>query len=258
MKSRALTFITIVVILAMWEFFPRAGLVSQLSLPSFSSVLKTFGLSIMDGTLLSRAFMSLKVVGTGYLLGALLGMVLAAVGVVWSPFWNLMRTFSAILHPIPGVAMLPLAILWFGIGTSAIIFTIVHAVLWPTMLSAYDGFKNVPTTYLEVAKNLELSKFQIVTKVLLPSAFSEIITGLKIGWARAWRALVGGEMVFGATGESGGLGWFIYEKRFFMDTAGVFAGLVMIALLGILVEYVIFGFIQKRTIEKWNAKEVAI
>lgn len=258
MKSISISLSFFLIILLFWELAPQIGLVSPLLLPPFSGVMKAFFQSIIDLTILERSLMSLEVVATGYFIGLFLAFILAALGVISESFWDLVRSLSAILHPIPGVALLPLAILWFGIGTSSIVFVIVHSVLWPMLLSSYSGFKNVPPTYLEVARNLELSKLQIILKVMLPSAFSEIITGAKIGWARAWRALVGGEMVFGATGASGGLGWYIYEKRFFMDTAGVFSGLIMIAILGIFVEYFLFGSLQKHTIERWGMKKINI
>ncbi|MHA1222973.1 MAG: ABC transporter permease [Candidatus Heimdallarchaeaceae archaeon] len=256
--KRLYSIIAFALVLVAWELAPRLGLVSTLSFPPFLDVMVAFWKSMLDFSLINRSLMSLQVIGIGYGIGIGLAFGIAALGIISDSFWSFIRSVSAILHPLPGVALLPLAILWFGIGTASIIFVIVHSVMWPMLLNTYNGFKNIPKTQLEVAKNMNLSRFQIVFKIMLPSAFGEIITGLKIGWARAWRALVAGEMVFGATGVSGGLGWYIYQKRFFMDTAGVFAGLIMIALLGIIVEYAIFGNIQKYTIEKWGIQTVSL
>lgn len=252
MKRNIKITVAFVIIISLWELFPRLGIVSPLSLPPFSAVIKYFIDSILDLSLVTRSLTSLRIISYGYGLGVGIAFLLAALGIIFDDFWAFLRILSSILHPIPGIALLPLAILWFGIGEFSIIFVIIHSVLWPMLLNAYSGFKNIDKTQLDVAKNLGLNKTQIVLKVMIPSAFTELITGLKISWARAWRALISGEMVFGVSGASGGLGWFIYEKRFFMDTAGVFAGLIMIALLGIVVEYVIFGIIQKNTIEKWG------
>jgi NitT/TauT family transport system permease protein len=241
-----------VCILLIWEIAPKLELVSPLSLPSFSSVMISFWNSICDYSLINRSLLSLQVIGIGFLIGAVLAFGLAGLSAISDGVWSFMKTLIAILDPLPAVALLPLAILWFGVGTNAILFTIVHSVLWPMLLNVYNGFKSVPKTQLEVGRNIGLSKFEIVTKVMMPSAFKDIIVGLKVGWSRSWRALVAGEMVFGATGASGGLGWYIYQKRFFMDTAGVFAGLIMIAILGIVVEYGLFALLEKNTVKKWG------
>lgn len=162
-----------------------------------------------------------------------------------------LRILSSILHPIPGIALLPLAILWFGIGEFSIIFVIIHSVLWPMLLNAYSGFKNIDKTQLDVAKNLGLNKTQIVLKVMIPSAFTELITGLKISWARAWRALISGEMVFGVSGASGGLGWFIYEKGFYGYSRSV-CWFDYDCFVRYSSGVCYFGIIQKNTIEKWG------
>lgn len=256
MKRLKIRYLVIPAIFALiilaWELAPRIGLVSPLSLPSFSKVMTSFWKSILDFSLINRTLISLQVIGIGYLIGGFLAFGLAGLSALSEGVWTFMKTLIAILDPLPAVALLPLAILWFGVGTSAILFTIVHSVVWPMLLNVYNGFKSVPKTQLEVGKNIGLSKFEIVVKVMVPSAFTDMIVGLKVGWSRSWRALVAGEMVFGATGASGGLGWYIYQKRFFMDTAGVFAGLIMIAILGIVVEYGLFGLLEKKTIKKWG------
>ena len=81
-----------------------------------------------------------------------------------------------------------------------------------------------------------------------------LISGLKIGWARGWRAFISAEMVFGAVGEKGGIGWYILTQRTFMNTAGLFAGIILVIIVGMLVEDVLFGAIEKHTLEKWGMK----
>jgi NitT/TauT family transport system permease protein len=93
---------------------------------------------------------------------------------------------------------------------------------------------------------------RFVTLILIPAALPSILSGLKIGWAFAWRTLIAAELVFGATSRSGGLGWFIYENRNELETPSVFAGLFVVIIIGLLVESVIFRFIESRTVRRWG------
>jgi len=100
--------------------------------------------------------------------------------------------------------------------------------------------------------NIGLSKIGLITGIYIPATLPNIYAGLKIGWARAWRALISAEMVFGATGSKSGIGWFIYEKRAYLDVPAVFASLVVIVIIGIAVEDLLFNQIEKHTIRKWG------
>ncbi len=101
-------------------------------------------------------------------------------------------------------------------------------------------------------QNYGLRGLRYVTMILIPAAFPSILTGLKIGWAFAWRTLIAAELVFGVSSRSGGLGWFIFENRNQLETADVFAGLTMVIIIGLLVESVIFRTIETRTVRKWG------
>ena len=97
-----------------------------------------------------------------------------------------------------------------------------------------------------------LSMIRLIMDIYLPASLPSILSGLKVGWARAWRALISAEMIFGVSGAVGGLGWFIYVKRYQMDTAGTFAALVVIMIIGILIEHLLFNSLEKHTIRKWG------
>ena len=155
-------------------------------------------------------------------------------------------------NPLPSIAMLPLALIWFGIGENAIIFVLIHAVLWAVALNAHAGCRTVSPTLRMVGLNYGLSPFGYIRRILLPGAFPSILTGLKVGWAFAWRTLIAAELVFGTTGGSGGLGWFIYNHRNQLNTANVFAGLLTVILFGLLVENLIFKSIENRTVRRWG------
>lgn len=99
-----------------------------------------------------------------------------------------------------------------------------------------------------------MSRKEILFEIMLPSSMGYIISGVKIGWARAWRAFISAEMVFGSVGGKGGIGWYIFNQRTFMDTAGLFAGIILVIVIGILVENVLFAAMEKKYVPMQTAQ----
>jgi len=130
--------------------------------------------------------------------------------------------------------------------------TAIHAVLWVVALNTFSGFKGVSPTLRMVGQNYGLSKAGFIARILIPAAFPSILAGLKIGWAFAWRTLIAAELVFGVSSGSGGLGWFIFEKKNQLLIPDVFAGLLTVILLGLLIENLVFGVIERRTVRRWG------
>jgi NitT/TauT family transport system permease protein len=155
-------------------------------------------------------------------------------------------------NPLPAIALLPLALIWFGLGYGSIVFVIVHSVLWAVALNTHSGFLSVSNTLRMVGRNYGLSGLRYVGQILIPAAFPSILTGLKIGWAFAWRTLIAAELVFGVSSGSGGLGWFIYENKNQLEIPAVFAGLFTVILIGLFVENVIFRTVEARTVRRWG------
>jgi NitT/TauT family transport system permease protein len=91
-----------------------------------------------------------------------------------------------------------------------------------------------------------------VLKILVPAAFPSLLSGLKIGWAFAWRTLIASELVFGVSAGSGGLGWYIYENKNLLEIPAVFAGLVAVVLIGLAVEYLVFRTVERKTVRRWG------
>jgi NitT/TauT family transport system permease protein len=155
-------------------------------------------------------------------------------------------------NPVPAIALLPLALIWFGLGVPSLVFVIVHSVLWAVALNTLTGFRSVPETLRMSGRNYGLRGIRYVALILIPAAFPSILAGLKIGWAFAWRTLIAAELVFGVSSRSGGLGWYIFEARSELETDRVFAGLLAVILIGLIVEAVIFRFIEKHTVQRWG------
>jgi NitT/TauT family transport system permease protein len=242
----------VLVVLAVgWESFARYSN-NPLLFPSLTDTIVAFWDALVYGPLLERTLNSLQVLAAGYAIGLALAAVLTTVAVSTRVGTDLLSTLTAMFNPLPAIALLPLALLWFGLGAKSLIFVIVHSVLWAVALNTHSGFTSVSQTLRMAGQNVGLRGLRYVALLLVPAAFPAIVTGLKIGWAFAWRTLIAAELVFGASSRSGGLGWFIFENRNQLETASVFAGLLTVILIGLTVESVIFRTIENATIRKWG------
>jgi len=245
------TFILLCLVAA-WEAYTVGFDVEPLMLPSFSVSITTLYNALFHGDLIFKIWYSVKVLLIGYSAG----LAIAAVLILWATANRFGSDFiamaTAMFNPLPAIALLPLAMLWFGLGTASLVFVLIHSVLWAVALSTHSGFENVSHTLRMIGRNYGLKGIKYVWKILVPAALPSILAGMKIGWAFAWRTLIGAELVFGASSGSGGLGWYIFESSQNIDTDGVFAGLFMVILFGIVVENVVFRNIELRTVNRWG------
>ncbi len=236
---------------AVWQAY-AAHLDNPLIMPTFLETVRAFLERMASGELLIKSWVSLRVLLQGYALGLVLAFLITMLAMATRIGNDLLETLTAMFNPLPAIALLPLALIWFGLGSGSIIFVLVHAVMWPIALATHSGFLGVSNTLRMVGRNYGLSGFAYVRRILVPAAFPSILSGLKIGWAFAWRTLIAAELVFGTTSGSGGLGWFIYENKNVLDIPAVFAGLFTVILIGLLVENLIFRNIEQRTVRKWG------
>ncbi len=248
----ALRKVAILILLAViWEIGARM-LNNELLFPTFIATNVAFIKGIASGELLIKVWASLKTLLVGYSIGIVLAALLTALGIASRIGTDLLETLTSMFNPLPAIALLPIALIWFGLGSGSLIFVLVHSVLWSVALNTHSGFLSVSTTMRMVGKNYGLRGLPYVAKILIPAAFPSILTGLKIGWAFAWRTLIASELVFGVSSGSGGLGWYIYENKNELEIANVFAGLFTVILIGLVVENLIFRVIENRTVRKWG------
>jgi NitT/TauT family transport system permease protein len=234
-----------------WEIYARF-LDNPLMVPTLTDTVIALLRSIASGTILNRTANSLYVLLIGYGAGVLIAAMFTILAISTRVGTDLLEVLTAMFNPLPSIALLPLALIWFGLGTPSLAFVLIHAVLWAVALNTYSGFRSVSMTLRMVGRNYGMSGVRYIAYILIPAAFPSILTGLKIGWAFAWRTLIAAEMVFGASGGSGGLGWFIFENKNQLNTAEVFAGLLCVILIGLLVENLIFHTVEHRTIRRWG------
>ncbi|WP_289014340.1 ABC transporter permease subunit [uncultured Methylobacterium sp.] len=243
--------VVILLIAIVWESYAR-WLDNPLSLPTLTETLQTLGSDILNGRIPQRLAVTLRILLVGYGLGLLMAAVFTTLAVSTRFGTDLLSTLTAMFNPMPAIALLPLALLWFGLGTPSLVFVIVHSVLWSIALNTHAGFLSVSETQRMAGQTFGLRGLRFVIGILVPAAFPAILSGLKIGWAFAWRTLIAAELVFGVSAGQGGLGWYIFENRNLLDTAGVFAGLITVMIVGLFVEGVVFAAIERSTVRRWG------
>jgi NitT/TauT family transport system permease protein len=241
----------ILVMIAAWQGY-AAFRNNPLLLPTFTATLEAGKEAILDGTLLTRALASLKILLIGYAAGIFLAAVLTVAAMSSRIGSDFLETASAMFNPLPAIALLPLALIWFGLGLASVVFVLIHSVLWAVTLNTHSGFMAVSNTLRMVGQNYGLTGLRYIAMIFVPAAFGSILTGLKIGWAFAWRTLIAAELVFGVSSGQGGLGWYIFEKRNTLDSPGVFCGLLTVIVIGLVVENLIFRSIERVTVKRWG------
>jgi NitT/TauT family transport system permease protein len=243
--------VILLVLAAGWELYGR-WLNNPLLVPPFSDAVRAMITDIGNGTIPKRALSSIEVLSIGYALGTLLAGLLTVFAISSRIGTDFLDTMTAMFNPLPAIALLPLALIWFGLGAGSLIFVLIHSVMWAVSLNMLAGFRGVSMTARMVGRNYNLTGLRFVWKILIPAAFPSILAGLKIGWAFAWRTLIAAELVFGVSSGQGGLGWYIFESKNQLNIAEVFAGLLTIILIGLAVENVVFRVIEKNTVQRWG------
>lgn len=227
-------------LLILWELASRQRWVNPLIVPPLSEVGARIVIGLAEGPLAIQLLQSIALVLSGLLAGSFLGLSLASLDYFVRPLRAPIAMLNAILHPLPGVALLPIILSIAGLGLPAVFLVILHAIVWSSYLSFAAGFRAVAPELIDVAHNLGASAWQVLLHVLLPLSGPHLVAGLKIGWSRGWRALISAEMIFSAIGSLGGIGWYLFERRAFMDITGVYAGIVLIIVTGFVMENWLF------------------
>lgn len=245
--SKLLTVINMLIlpiaIMVIWEVGASSGAISSLILPKLSTVIETLGVQITEGTIVSDVVISLSRIVKGYGLAIIFGIIMGVVmGMSQSTNRFFMLTFTAI-RQIPMIAWVPLLIIWFGIGEASKVAVIFMASYFPILVNTVSGIQRTDPKLIEVGKMYQLSKWELFTKIYLPSALPSIFVGLKLGLSVAWMAVVGAEMI----AASSGIGFRINDARSLMQYPIVFCGMIAIAVVGLLMDVIISGISKAAT-----------
>ncbi len=236
------------VLLVAWTLVTRAGLVSALFLPPPSDVLRAAWEQALDGSLWINVAASLGRV----LLGVVFSVPLAvALGVVV----GLNRRLAPVIEPIvgffnalSGIAWLPLAITWFGLGWASVTFIMFNTIFFLVFFNTLVGVRTVPRLFEHAVRTMGGSRRHVILQVLIPGALPSIVTGLRLSIGFGWRALIAAEMIATSTG----LGFLIYNASNFHQSDTILVGIITIGLLWLATDRLLLQPLERRTIERWG------
>jgi NitT/TauT family transport system permease protein len=240
-------------LLAVWEILILLHLWPTYIFPSPLSVGQSLWGGFSDGTFPIAIGVSLRRIAIGYglslVLGLLLGLLLGRVRLVDQALGGVVLGLQA----LPSICWLPLAILWFGLSETAILFVVVMGAVLSITLATADGVRNTPPIYIRAARTLGCGGSRLYRDVVLPAALPAILSGMKLGWSFAWRSLMAAELLY----VSLGLGQLLSLGRELNDMSRVLAVMLVIVAIGLSVDRLIFRPAEERTRERWGLRSLA-
>jgi NitT/TauT family transport system permease protein len=248
-RLRSLLFLAILV--ALWEAVARAGIWPRALFPTPLEVLSFLGRALGDGTLLTATLVTLRRLVLGYALGLLLGVPLGIVAARSVVGRDTLGFVAMGLQALPSVCWLPMALLWFGQTESAMLFVVVMGTVWSILLAASDGLRSVPPIYVRAARTMGSKGLHTWIHVALPSALPFFVTGMKQGWAFAWRSLMAAE-IFVTILTGFGLGQLLHYGRELHAMDQVLGVMVVIVAVGLLVDRLLFGPLERFLHTRWG------
>ena len=237
-----------IAILAIWQLIAARHVWDPTLFPGPDRVATTLLQEFHRGILVTATATSLRRVLVGYaislIIGVPLGILLARVKILEITVGSLISSFQS----LPSICWLPLALLWFGLNDRAILFVVVAGSLVSISVAVQDGVKNLSPSYVKAAQTMGTPTLRIYTEVLLPASMPAILTGAKLGWGYAWRALMSGEIFF----VSIGLGQLLMQGRELADMSQVISVMIVIMALGLITDRVIFGSLERHVRRRWG------
>jgi NitT/TauT family transport system permease protein/taurine transport system permease protein len=237
-----------VVLVLAWAAVTWAGLVAEIFLPRPEEVVRTAVTMIADGSLWTNIVASLGRVALGLVVSVPLA-VGAGVAV------GLSRRLAAVLEPVAsffnslsGIAWLPLAITWFGLGWASVTFIMVNTVFFLVFFNTLVGVRTVPRVFEHAVRTLGGSRRHLIWQVLIPGAMPSIVAGIRMSIGFGWRALIAAEMIATSTG----LGFLIFNAQNFHQTDTILVGIITIGLIWLATDRLVLQPLERWTIERWG------
>ncbi|MCK6459755.1 MAG: ABC transporter permease [Planctomycetes bacterium] len=248
-RVRSLLFFAALVVL--WEAVARAGIWHRALLPTPYDVLSFLGRAAADGTLLRATLVTLRRLLLGYAVGLVLGIPLGVVAARSALGRDTLGLLALGLQALPSVCWLPMALLWFGQTESAMLFVVVMGTIWSILLAASDGLRSVPPIYVRAARTMGSKGLHTWTRVILPAALPFFVTGMKQGWAFAWRSLMAAE-IFVTILTGFGLGQLLHYGRELHAMDQVLGVMLVIVAVGLLVDRLAFAPLERFLHTRWG------
>lgn len=240
---------TIILVLGIWELVTLSGVLDPSLLPSPVIILGRFLHLVNNGVLIRDTAVSMSEVLIGFFIAVIIGIPLGVAVGVSRTVKRSIHPLIELLRPIPAIAILPMAILWFGIGPLSKYSIIAWGAFFPIFINTSVGFGTVDPALVKAASVLGASRWEIFRFVRIMSAFPNIVAGLRLGMGLAFLLLVAAELIAANTG----LGFLIENASTQFDSATMFVGMITIGLLGLLLNTIMMG-LQRRVL-KWQSEE---
>lgn len=249
MKRFLRSFAFFAVVVALWEAASRAGWWSPVLVPSPLSIGQYLWTAALDGTLLSAGIVTMTRLMIGYIIGLLLGIPLGLLTARFRFAEDTIGVLALGLQTLPSVCWVPLSLLWFGQTETAMLFIVIMGTLWAVLLATDHGIRQIPPIYRRAATTMGSSGFHLLWNVLLPASLPHLVSGMKQGWAFAWRSLMAAEIyVTVLTGF--GLGHLLHYGRELQAMDQVAAIMLVILVVGFVADKALFSpwerFLRKR------------
>ena len=238
----------LVLLFGLWEALARSGLWHKHLFPGPLQVLESLVAMAGDGRLGRATLRSMGRLVRAYAMSVAIGVPLGLLIARLAFFRNAVKPVVTGFQALPSICWLPLALLWFGLNDSAILFVVVMGSVLGISIATEDAVNGLDPQLARVARTLGVRGLRFYFGVLLPGALPGIVTGLKLGWSFAWRALLAGELLF----VSGGLGQLLTMGRELMDVTQVMAVMLAIIIIGVTVDRVLFQTVEAKLRRRWG------
>ena len=248
MKIALIRILFFLLVFFVWYLIATVGQIPSYIVPSPVDVIKSFTQGFISGHYSLAIFYSLIRVVSGYFLALIAGII---TGILLARYYLLDITFGKTilaLQSIPSVAWVPLALLWFGISNKAVLFIIILEAVLPVTLGTKNAMKNIPHNLIRAAQTLGSRGLHLYWNVIIKAMIPELVTGLRLSWAFAWRALIAGELFISGSG----IGQTLELGRALADMPQVISMIIIIGLIGFITENVFFGTIEKNVRTAWG------
>ena len=237
------------VVAMLWQGFAMLHVMPPQLFPGIDRIAATFWHLLTNGVLLVHTLSTLARLAAGFVLGGAVGV---ALGILmgrsrWAE--DVLLPLLSVGGPIPGLAYAPLFVIWFGLGNLPAVLLVAFATIFPVAVNSWTGVRAVKDIWIRAALSMGARDGAIFRKVVLPGALPWVLTGLRLGLARAWRVLVAVEML---TSVSIGLGWLIFGAREFLATDVMLAGIAVIGVVGLALEKLVFERLERFTVVRWG------
>jgi NitT/TauT family transport system permease protein len=246
--------ITLVTAAALYEAVARTDVFPAALMPTLPTVAATLFSTLADGTMIQHALYTLYRVLFGFALAIIVGLPLGILMARFQPVERFFLPLISALMPIPSFALVPLFMLWFGIGNTTTIMIVFYAATFPVLFNTWTGVRSVNPLWLRAAGSMGADEQRLFWKVIIPGASPFIITGLRQAFLRCWIAVVGAEMI---AASDWGLGWVIFDAKEFLNADIMLASLVVIGAIGFVFERVVFGSLERATVLRWGMVRTA-